>query len=67
MVKEIVRKGIVIGIVIFLVSITAPIQPKSIISASSPQEQAQERSVADNRFDNLIESLMSLAHMSYRR
>ena len=64
MVKEIVRKGIVIGIVIFLVSITATIQPKSIISASSPQEQAQERSVADNRFDNLIESLMSLAHMS---
>jgi len=59
MVKEIVRKGIVIGIIVFLVSVTVPIQLESIIIASTPQEH----STADHRFDNLIESMMSLAHM----
>jgi len=60
MVKEIVRKGIVIGIIVFLVSVTVPIQLESISLANTPQEH----SAADHRFDNLIEAMMSLAHMS---
>ena len=50
MVKEIVRKGIAIGIIVFLVSVTVPIQLESIIIASTPKEH----STADDRFDNLI-------------
>ncbi|UCF12272.1 MAG: beta-lactamase family protein [Thermoplasmatales archaeon] len=59
MTKEIVRKGIAIGIIVFLVSVTVPIQIESIIIASTTEELL----TADDRFDNLIESMMSLAHM----
>jgi len=63
MIKEIVRKGIVIGIVVFLVSITVPLQVESINLASASKEYNQEYNSSYHRFDNLIESIMSLAHM----
>ena len=42
MIKEIVRKGIVIGIIVFLVSITVPLQVESINLASASKEYNQE-------------------------
>ncbi len=60
MIKEIARKGIVIGIIVFLVSITVPLQGEPINLASA----SKEYNSSYHRFDNLIESIMSLAHMS---
>jgi len=64
MITEIVRKSIVIGIIVFLVSITVPLQVEPINLASASMEYNQEYNPAYHRFDNLIKSIMSFAHMS---
>jgi len=58
------RKGIVLIIMIFLISLTIPSQIISNSVASTPQEKTQQYLLEDQRFDDLIESLMSIAHMS---